>query len=157
MNSFSIFVYLYGRKVFESSEISFKWRHEIPYFQEYYIFIVEGYAEHGSLYDVIHSLPRITAIHFFRQMIYGLEYLHTHGICHRDLKPENILLNFANQIWIADFGFARWMPNNVANTSCGSPLYAAPEVIKGIPYDGRIADVWSAGVILYAMLAVCTF
>lgn len=124
---------------------------------EHHIFIVEGYAEHGSLYDVIQSLPRSMAITFFRQIIFGLEYLHNHGIAHRDLKPENILLDYANQLWIADFGFACWMPNNVANTSCGSPLYAAPEVIKGIPYNGRMADVWSAGVILYAMLTVCTF
>lgn len=120
---------------------------------DHHIFIVEGFAENGSLFDVISQLTVTGSMQFFRQIIYGLEYLHLHGICHRDLKPENILLNFANELWIADFGFARWMPNNVANTSCGSPLYAAPEVIRGVPYDGRRADVWSAGVILYAMLS----
>ena len=97
------------------------------------------------------------ALDFFRQLIYGLEYLHTHGICHRDLKPENILLDEYDHIKIADFGFARWMPSNIAETSCGSPHYAAPEVIRGIPYDGRKSDIWSCGVILFALCAVCIF
>jgi BR serine/threonine kinase len=92
-------------------------------------------------------------MHFFRQIVYGIEYLHAHAICHRDLKPENILLDEFDNVRIADFGFARWMKSNVAETSCGSPHYAAPEVIRGHPYDGRAADVWSCGVILYALLA----
>jgi len=89
----------------------------------------------------------------FRQLIYGLEFLHSHGICHRDLKPENILLDEFDQIKIADFGFARWMPTNLAETSCGSPHYAAPEVIRGLRYDGRASDIWSCGVILFALCA----
>jgi BR serine/threonine kinase len=64
-----------------------------------------------------------------------------------------LLLDRQNHIKIADFGFACWMKSNIADTSCGSPHYAAPEVVKGLPYDGRIADVWSCGVILYALLA----
>ena len=119
---------------------------------EHHILIVEGYAPNGSLCEYLNTLPAPAAVSIFRQIIYGLEYLHQHCICHRDLKPENILLDSAFQIWIADFGLACWMPNNVANTSCGSPLYSAPEIIRGVPYDGRRADVWSAGVILYAML-----
>jgi BR serine/threonine kinase len=121
----------------------------------HHIFIVENYAPGGSLSDCIRSITAEVAFSFFRQIIYGLEYLHLHGICHRDLKPENILLNTPDQIWIADFGFACWMPNNIASSSCGSPLYSAPEIIKGLQYDGRIADIWSVGVILYAMLTVC--
>jgi serine/threonine protein kinase len=93
-------------------------------------------------------------MNFFRQIIYGVEYLHVHAICHRDLKPENILLNETNDLKIGDFGFARWMKANIAATSCGSPHYAAPEVIRGTPYDGRAADIWSCGVILFALLAV---
>jgi BR serine/threonine kinase len=119
-----------------------------------HIFIVEGYAAHGSLYDTIHSISPTSAFSFFRQIVYSLEYLHSQGICHRDLKPENILLNTEDQIWLADFGFACWMPNNLASSSCGSPLYSAPEIIRGLPYDGRMADIWSAGVILFAMLTV---
>jgi BR serine/threonine kinase len=122
------------------------------YESENHIFIVEGYAPNGSLYDCIQSLPRMVALSFFRQIIYGLDYLHQHGVCHRDLKPENLLLSAANQILIADFGLACWMPNNIAKTSCGSPIYSAPEIIRGVPYDGRMSDIWSSGVILYAML-----
>lgn len=121
------------------------------------IFIVEQYASEGALFDIIQSLNLFQAFSFFRQIIYGLEYMHNHGICHRDLKPENILLDYSNQILIADFGFACWMPDNIAKTSCGSPHYAAPEIIKGTQYNGCLADVWSSGVILYAMLTVCIF
>lgn len=124
---------------------------------ENHLFIVEGYAQNGSLLDVIPNIKLEAAMNYFRQIIYGLDYLHLYGICHRDLKPENLLLDFANQLWIADFGFACWMPDNVANTSCGSPLYAAPEVIRGLPYDGKKVDIWSAGVILYTMIHVCIF
>jgi len=123
-----------------------------------HLYIVIELAEHGELFDYIVShnkLDEKTALTFFRQIIYGLEYLHTHAICHRDLKPENILLDEFDTIKIADFGFARWMRSNIVETSCGSPHYAAPEVVKGLQYDGRCADVWSCGVILYALLAVC--
>ena len=101
------------------------------------------------------SIDEITAIRFFRQIIYGIDYLHSHSICHRDLKLENILLDEQDNVKIGDFGFARWMKTNIAETSCGSLHYAAPEVVKGTKYDGRIADVWSCGVILYSLIAVC--
>lgn len=120
-----------------------------------HLYIVMEYAPKGELFDYLvtrRTLSPDIALNFFRQIIYGLDYLHLHGFCHRDLKPENILLDYANQIKIGDFGFARWMKSNIAVTSCGSPHYAAPEVIKGVTYDGRSADVWSSGVILYALL-----
>jgi len=123
-----------------------------------HFFIFLEYAEGGELFDYViqrQSLPEEESLRIFRQLVYGLEYLHNRSICHRDLKPENILLDRFNQVKIADFGFARWMPEDIANTSCGSPHYAAPEVIKGLRYDGRNADVWSLGVILYALLSVC--
>ena len=121
-----------------------------------HLYIVLEYASGGELFDFLvsrRSLSTERALRFFRQIVYGLDYLHSHGFCHRDLKPENILLDAANEIKIGDFGFARWMRSNLAETSCGSPHYAAPEVIRGVRYDGRCADVWSAGVILYALLS----
>jgi BR serine/threonine kinase len=122
----------------------------------HHLYIVLEYAEHGELFELLckHKFfrPEI-ALAFFRQLIYGLEYLHTHSICHRDLKPENILLTEMNEVKIADFGFARWMKENIADTSCGSPHYAAPEVVRGTPYDGCAADIWSSGVILFALLS----
>ncbi|OHT06536.1 CAMK family protein kinase [Tritrichomonas foetus] len=120
--------------------------------------MVLEYAQNGELFDFLvlrRFLPIEMAMDFFRQIVLAIEYLHFHGICHRDLKPENILLDANNRIKIADFGFARWIKSRVTDTSCGSPHYAAPEVIRGIPYDGRCADIWSLGVILYALLAVC--
>jgi serine/threonine protein kinase len=122
----------------------------------HHIYIVLEYAEHGELFGLLVAskfLPVEPAMQIFRQIIFGLDFLHAHAICHRDLKPENILLDQHNDVKIGDFGFARWMKRNIVDTSCGSPHYAAPEVVRGIPYDGRAADVWSCGVILFALLA----
>ena len=120
-----------------------------------HLYIGLEYASEGELFQYVVSKGKLgeeEAMHFFRQIIYGMEYLHSLGICHRDMKPENILLDSKQNIKIADFGFARFSKQNVAETSCGSPHYVAPEVIGGGLYDGRAADVWSCGVILYAML-----
>ena len=119
------------------------------------LYLVLEYAANGELFDYlaqVGSLSAQLALKFFHQIVYGLEFLHTYGICHRDLKPENILMDENNNVKIGDFGFARWMRTNIAETSCGSPHYTAPEIIKGDPYDGRAADVWSLGVIFYTFL-----
>ncbi|KAJ5076815.1 serine/threonine-protein kinase gin4-related [Anaeramoeba ignava] len=112
--------------------------------------------EEGELFDYLVNKGRITheeALCLFQQIIYGLEYCHNHLICHRDLKPENLLVDKKQNIKIADFGMARLInAGSLASTSCGSPHYASPEVVRGIPYDGMASDVWSCGVILYALL-----
>jgi serine/threonine protein kinase len=72
------------------------------------------------------------------------------------LKPENLLLDKNKNIKIADFGMASLMEEGkLLETSCGSPHYASPEVVKGLKYNGTEADVWSCGVILFALLTVC--
>eukprot|EP01035_Chromulina_nebulosa_P021991 gene21991-28466_t len=120
------------------------------------IFVVMEFVSGGELFDYIVSrgrLPAEEARHFFQQIISGIEYCHFHKIVHRDLKPENLLLDSESNIKLADFGLS-----NVAHdgdflrTSCGSPNYAAPEVISGNLYAGAEVDVWSCGVILYALL-----
>ena len=127
---------------------------------ETHLYLVLEYAKNGELFDYISQCGSVSAqlaLKFFRQIIYGLDFLHTHALCHRDMKPENILLDEFDNIKIGDFGFARWMKTGVAETQCGSPHYAAPEVIKGDAYDGRAADVWSTGVIFYTLLCVCIY
>lgn len=90
---------------------------------------------------------------FFQQIISAVDYCHRHKIVHRDLKPENLLLDENMDIKIADFGLSNIMTDgNFLKTSCGSPNYAAPEVISGRLYAGPEVDVWSCGVILYVML-----
>lgn len=72
---------------------------------------------------------------------------------HRDLKPENILLDSERNVRVADFGFGNnWHKDRHLTTYCGSPFYAAPEMVSGTPYIGPETDVWSLGVILYVLV-----
>ncbi|KAI0540648.1 protein kinase SNF1 [Xylaria digitata] len=119
------------------------------------IIMVLEYAG-GELFDFIVShgkLEEDQARRFFQQMICAVEYCHRHKVVHRDLKPENLLLDHQLNVKIADFGLSNIMTDgNFLKTSCGSPNYAAPEVISGKLYAGPEVDVWSCGVILYVLL-----
>lgn len=88
-------------------------------------------------------------------MVAGIEYIHKSGVCHRDLKPENLLLDYDKTLKIVDFGLSNLYeaPDGLLKTACGSPCYAAPEMIAGKKYQGVKTDLWSSGVILYAMVA----
>ncbi|ORY57280.1 kinase-like domain-containing protein [Pseudomassariella vexata] len=119
------------------------------------IIMVLEYAG-GELFDYIVSNGRMDedkARRFFQQMLCAVEYCHRHKVVHRDLKPENLLLDDQLNVKIADFGLSNIMTDgNFLKTSCGSPNYAAPEVISGKLYAGPEVDVWSCGVILYVLL-----
>ena len=119
------------------------------------IIMVLEYAG-GELFDYIVSHGRLQehrARTFFQQIVCAVEYCHRHKIVHRDLKPENLLLDDHFHVKIADFGLSNIMTDgNFLKTSCGSPNYAAPEVISGKLYAGPEVDVWSCGVILYVLL-----
>ncbi|CDR44253.1 CYFA0S14e01332g1_1 [Cyberlindnera fabianii] len=124
-----------------------------------YIGIVLEYASGGELFDYIlqhRYLKDSLACRLFAQLVSGVHYMHSKGIVHRDLKLENLLLDKHKNIIITDFGFVNsFSPGQeLMKTSCGSPCYAAPElVISSDPYEARKVDIWSCGVILYAMLA----
>jgi serine/threonine protein kinase len=145
------------------------------------IYLVMEYVEGGELFDYIvqrGKLPEAEARAYFQQIISAVAYCHSLHVVHRDLKPENLLcaplkgggsgsspaavatsafshLSAAAQysIKIADFGLSNIVQDGeFLKTSCGSPNYAAPEVIEGKYYSGEEVDVWSCGVILYALL-----
>jgi serine/threonine protein kinase len=122
------------------------------------LFLVLEYVEGGELFDFLVNrgrLPPNEALIYFRQIVYGLNYAHTFSIIHRDLKPENILIASLQPplIKIADWGMAAFAPPTLQlETSCGSPHYASPEIVNGEKYQGNATDIWSCGVILYALL-----
>ncbi|KAF2036063.1 Pkinase-domain-containing protein [Setomelanomma holmii] len=121
------------------------------------LYLIMEFVEGGELFSYIHEqggLIEIHVVHIFRQILAALIYCHRINIHHRDLKPENILLDRETMtVKLVDFGMAALQPvGKKLTTPCGSPHYAAPEVIKTISYDGAKADVWSCGVILYVLL-----
>ena len=119
-------------------------------------YIIMEYCEKGELFDYIVNKERLNpaeASLFFYQLINGVEYIHKQGFAHRDLKPENLLLTKEKILKIIDFGLCHdFDGENFLHTKCGSPSYAAPEILKGFPYDGFKTDIWCCGIILYAML-----
>jgi serine/threonine-protein kinase HSL1 (negative regulator of Swe1 kinase) len=120
------------------------------------LYLILEYIEGGELFDYLIKRGRLQefeAINYFKQIINGINYLHQFNICHRDLKPENLLLDFNKNIKIADFGMAALeVREKLLETSCGSPHYASPEIVAGKNYHGAPSDIWSCGIILFALL-----
>ncbi|KAJ3323673.1 hypothetical protein HDV06_001403 [Boothiomyces sp. JEL0866] len=128
---------------------------------ERYVGIVTAFASGGELFKYMITqkhrqyLKEQEAAKYFAQLIVGVEYLLNLGIVHRDLKLENLLLDENKNIVIIDFGFANRFgqeTKNMLNTNCGSLCYAAPELVINDSYVAASVDIWSCGVILYAML-----
>lgn len=119
-------------------------------------YMVMEYVPGGELFEYIvkkGKLEEPEARKIFQQLVSGIDYCHRHNVVHRDLKPENLLLDNNKNVRIADFGLSNMMSDGeFLRTSCGSPNYAAPEVISGKLYAGPEIDVWSCGVILYALV-----
>ncbi|KAH1015193.1 testis-specific serine/threonine-protein kinase 3 [Dendroctonus ponderosae] len=125
------------------------------------VYIIMEFAENGSLLDIIRKDQHIDEIRsrkWFKQLTYAIEYCHDRGVVHRDIKCENMLMDDSWNIKLSDFGFARghMKPKNgqpiLSETFCGSYAYASPEILRGIPYQPQFADVWSMGVVLFAMV-----
>ncbi|XP_077248329.1 protein kinase superfamily protein [Tasmannia lanceolata] len=122
------------------------------------IYLVLEYCMGGDLSSYIQRFGRVSeaiARHFMRQLAAGLQVLRENNLIHRDLKPQNLLLSTNDEtpvLKIGDFGFARYlMPQGLADTLCGSPLYMAPEIIQNQKYDAK-ADLWSVGAILFQLV-----
>ena len=122
--------------------------------EDYYI--IMEYCKLGELFDYIVKYKRLTeeeSSNFFYQLINGVDYIHSMGIAHRDLKPENLLLTEDKVLKIIDFGLSHeFDEDEYLKTKCGSPSYAAPEIISKPNYNGFKIDIWCCGIILYAML-----
>jgi len=118
-------------------------------------YIIMEYCQNGELFNRIvqrQHLNENEAAFFYYQLINGLEYIHQNNIVHRDLKPENLLLSKDDELKIIDFGLSNYSQlNMLLGTPCGSPCYASPEMVSGQKYDGYMIDIWSTGIILYAM------
>lgn len=144
------------------------------------MYIVMEYAESGSLLDIIRRdsyIDESRARKWFRQLVDSIDYCHERGVVHRwifnwcaknsivsslvsvrDIKCENLLMDSGYNVKLSDFGFARGhlKPKNgqlpLSETFCGSYAYASPEILRGIPYHPQQSDIWSTGVVLYAMV-----
>lgn len=123
------------------------------------IFFIMEYVRGGELFAKVArgKLKEDLARKYFQQLISAVDFCHSRGVSHRDLKPENLLLDENEDLKISDFGFSSLPEQNridgLLHTQCGTPAYVAPEVLKKRGYDGSKADIWSCGVILYALLA----
>uniref|UniRef100_A0A671U115 Maternal embryonic leucine zipper kinase n=1 Tax=Sparus aurata TaxID=8175 RepID=A0A671U115_SPAAU len=122
------------------------------------IFMVLEYCTGGELFDYIIAKDRLSEEEtrvFFRQIVSAMAYVHSQGYAHRDLKPENLLIDEDHNLKLIDFGLCAKPKGGLSYelmTCCGSPAYAAPELIQGRAYIGSEADVWSMGVLLFALL-----
>ena len=123
------------------------------------LYLITEYIKGIELFQYISLKKKIEeseACIYFQQIISGIEYLHKMDIVHRDLKPENILIDrYLKEVKIIDFGLSNKYTDKstLLSTLCGSPLYAAPEVLLEKGYKPGPVDIWSAGVILYFMIS----
>ena len=122
------------------------------------MYLVLDYAPGGAVFDTLMdkgAMDENQARRYFHQLIDAIDWLHRHNTIHRDLKPENLLLDEQGNLRVTDFGLSIVTEHTVEylKTRCGTPQYIAPEILMDDVYLGPPADLWSAGLILYVMLA----
>ncbi|OAG42091.1 hypothetical protein AYO21_03545 [Fonsecaea monophora] len=121
------------------------------------VWLVLEYCPGDELYNYLCKngpLPVETVQKIFTQLVGAVAYIHSKSCVHRDLKLENVLLDKNDNVKLCDFGFTREYEGkaNYLQTFCGTVCYSAPEMLKGEKYAGEKVDVWSLGIILYALL-----
>ena len=118
------------------------------------LFVVTHMCKHGDLLDYLdsHTLTQARAVAIMDQVLSGVEYLHSRGICHRDVKLENVFVDDSENVKLADLGFASIVFDGQVSEQRGSMAYVAPEVLTSRCFDGYKADVFSCGVMLYILL-----
>mmetsp|Transcript_16206 Transcript_16206/g.13779 ORF Transcript_16206/g.13779 Transcript_16206/m.13779 type:complete len:147 (-) Transcript_16206:1471-1911(-) len=125
------------------------------------MYLVYEFCDGGTLEEVLQKQNHLSekeSLDIFKQLINAFKHIYRENIIHRDLKPANILL-CDGIVKIADFGFCKRMssPQELTFTMVGSPIYMAPEILKGFPYNIK-SDIWSLGVVLYECLfGVCPY
>ena len=121
-----------------------------------HLLMVMEYAGGGDLLRLIKRKGRLQesdAKFIFKQIVYGLAHIHCRSVIHRDIKLDNILLDCEKGVKICDFGVSKIIKKGqVIQEQCGTPAYLAPEIIIDKGYEGFFVDIWSLGVLLYAML-----
>lgn len=129
--------------------------YEIVETPKYFFFLME-IASQGELSTLISARGALAESEtrvLFGQLVSAVAHLHSLGISHRDIKPQNVLLDSAGNVKLSDFGLGSFFaPAALLETPCGSPCFAAPEVITGKPYRPEPSDVWGLGITLFNML-----
>ena len=122
------------------------------------IYLIMEYIKGIELLHYISSNSNLNeeeACFYFRQIISAIEYLHKLKIAHRDIKPENMIIeNSTKTIKLVDFGLSSYYntKSELLQSACGSPSYAPPEMLYGKKYSASPVDIWSCGIVLYAMI-----
>lgn len=124
------------------------------------IYFVMEFAAGGELFHEVAGKVRLTeetARFYFRQLISAVKHCHSRGVFHRDLKLDNLLLDEDGNLKVSDFGLSavtgQIRPDGLLHTVCGTPTYVAPEILAKRGYDGAKVDLWSCGVVLFALIA----
>lgn len=150
------------RKVFQEVYLLKKIKHSnvirlLEVFEsEKHMLIVMEYAGGGDLLRLIKrrgKLEESDSKYIFKQIVYGVAHIHCRSVIHRDIKLDNILLDSEKGVKICDFGVSKiTKKGQMIKEQCGTPAYLAPEIIKDEGYEGFYVDIWSLGVLLFAML-----
>lgn len=120
------------------------------------IYMIMEHAKGGDLLSFMKAqrmLSEDEARSLFRQVVNGVGHCHCRSVLHRDIKLNNLLLDANNQIKLCDFGISQIItsPDTLMTQPCGTPAYVAPEIISCKPYSGFKSDIWSLGIILFAL------